>query len=107
MPDFVVAGFWCVTGARSKSRANFHAGFFDKTAPSPRAEFRVVDVTTRLRLAQEEALAVAAAAERDLEHTITQGMSRALRNGVLPSERFEALPGHGVQAVCWRSTAAN
>jgi Cu2+-exporting ATPase len=79
-----------------------NAVFFDKTGTLTRGEFRVVDVTTRAGLAQEEALALAAAAERDSEHTIARGIVKSAeerRMAIPKAERFEALPGHGVQAV--------
>jgi P-type Cu2+ transporter len=61
-----------------------------------------VDVTTRQGLAPEDALALAAAVERDSEHTIAQGIVKSAeeRRIVIPkAEQFEALPGRGVQAV--------
>jgi Cu2+-exporting ATPase len=79
-----------------------NAVFFDKTGTLTRGEFRVVDVTTRQGLAPEDALALAAAAERDSEHTIAQGIVKSAeeRRIVIPkAEQFEALPGRGVQAV--------
>jgi Cu2+-exporting ATPase len=78
------------------------AVFFDKTGTLTRGEFRVVEITTRPGLSPDDALTIAAAVEHDSEHTIAQGIvksaeERALR---LPkTDRFEALPGRGVQAV--------
>jgi Cu2+-exporting ATPase len=79
-----------------------NAVFFDKTGTLTRGEFRVVDVTARPGLAPEDALALAAAAERDSEHTIAQGIVRSAeerRIAIPKAERFEALPGRGVRAV--------
>jgi len=79
-----------------------NAVFFDKTGTLTRGEFRVVDITTRPGLAPEEALALAAALERDSEHTIARGIVKSAeerRLDVPTAEGFEALPGYGVQAV--------
>ena len=79
---------------------NVTAVFFDKTGT--RGEFRVVETTTRTGTSQEDALALAAAVERDSEHTIARGIVRSAeeRRLVIPSaEGFQAVPGHGVQAV--------
>jgi Cu2+-exporting ATPase len=81
---------------------NVTAVFFDKTGTLTRGEFRVVEITTRQGVASDDALAIAAAAEHDSEHTIAKGIvksaeERGLR--VPNAERFQALPGRGVQAV--------
>ena len=81
---------------------NVTAVFFDKTGTLTRGEFRVVDTTTRGGLAEDEALALAAAVEGDSEHTIARGIVRSAeeRGLAIPSAAaFQALPGHGVQAV--------
>jgi Cu2+-exporting ATPase len=75
---------------------------FDKTGTLTRGEFRVVDIATGGGLDPNEALRIAAAVERDSEHTIAQGIVKSAdeRNlGVLKAEQFEAIPGHGVRAV--------
>jgi Cu2+-exporting ATPase len=51
---------------------NVTAVFFDKTGTLTRGEFRVVEITTKAGLGHDEALALAAAVERDSEHTIDQ-----------------------------------
>ena len=81
---------------------NVNAVFFDKTGTLTRGEFRVVEITTSEGLSQDDALALAAAVERDSEHTIAQGIVRSAeeRGLAIPrAERFQALPGQGVQAV--------
>jgi copper-(or silver)-translocating P-type ATPase len=81
---------------------NVNAVFFDKTGTLTRGEFRVVEITTGEGLAQDEALALAAAVEHDSEHTIAQGIVRTAeeRQLTIPSgEQFQAIAGHGVQAV--------
>ena len=81
---------------------NVTAVFFDKTGTLTRGEFRVVEITVREGLAQDDALALAAAVERDSEHTIAQGIVKSAeerRLTVPRAEQFQAIPGRGVQAV--------
>jgi Cu2+-exporting ATPase len=81
---------------------NVNAVFFDKTGTLTRGEFRVVEVTTRDGLPADQALALAAAVERDSEHTIAQGIVKSAeerRLAIPKADRFRAIPGHGVQAV--------
>jgi Cu2+-exporting ATPase len=81
---------------------NVTAVFFDKTGTLTRGEFRVVEISTHQGLASDEALAIAAAIEHDSEHTIAQGIVKSAEQRGLPlrkAERFQALPGRGVQAV--------
>ena len=81
---------------------NVTAVFFDKTGTLTRGEFRVVEITTAAGLAHDEALALAAAVERDSEHTIARGIVRSAEERALAipeAEHFQAVPGHGVQAT--------
>jgi Cu2+-exporting ATPase len=81
---------------------NVTAVFFDKTGTLTRGEFRVVETTTVKDLAQDEALALAAAVEHDSEHTIAQGIVRSAeerRLSVPVAQHFQAIPGRGVQAI--------
>ena len=74
---------------------------FDKTGTLTRGEFGVVNIATADTLSPEEALRLAAAIERDSEHTIAKGIVRTAeqRKLNLPSaEAFEAIPGKGVKA---------
>ncbi len=74
---------------------------FDKTGTLTRGEFGVVGVTTVDGLSEQEALGLAAAVERDSEHTIAQGIVRSAKErGIVPlaAEDFRALPGVGVSA---------
>jgi P-type Cu2+ transporter len=78
------------------------AVFFDKTGTLTRGEFRVVEITTTRGFQHDEALALAAAAEHDSEHTIAQGIVKSAEERQLPvqkPEQFEAIPGKGVRAV--------
>jgi P-type Cu2+ transporter len=81
---------------------NVTAVFFDKTGTLTRGEFRVVEITPRQGLAPAEALALAAAVERDSEHTIARGIVKSAEERKLDvprAERFKAIPGHGAQAM--------
>ena len=74
---------------------------FDKTGTLTRGEFGVVGITTADGTSDREALELAAAVERDSEHTIAQGIVRsAEERGIAPvrAEGFRALPGVGVSA---------
>src|SRR5690606_35085869 len=74
---------------------------FDKTGTLTLGELRVVEVTTTEAVREEEALALAAAAEHDSEHPIARAIVRtAAEAGVeVPrAEDFEAIPGQGVRA---------
>jgi len=75
---------------------------FDKTGTLTRGEFRVVDVVTDGSMTATDALRIAAAVERDSEHTIAQGIVKTAEEQALnvpQAERFEAITGHGVTAV--------
>ena len=81
---------------------NLNAVFFDKTGTLTRGEFRVVSIATTSGLPEEDALRLAAAVERDSEHSIAQGIvTTAQERGLdIPrAEQFKALPGEGVEAV--------
>jgi Cu2+-exporting ATPase len=75
---------------------------FDKTGTLTEGKFGVVGITTIDGLGEVDALRLAAAVERDSEHTIAQGIVRTARERGLEiprAERFQALPGVGVQAT--------
>ena len=81
---------------------NLDAVVFDKTGTLTRGEFRVVDIVATDSLGEDDVLRLAAAAERDSEHTIAQGIFRSAEERELvipPASEFEAVPGHGVRAV--------
>lgn len=74
---------------------------FDKTGTLTRGEFGVVEITAGEGISADEALRLAAAVERDSEHTIAQGIVRSAEERGAAGERaedFEAIPGHGVRA---------
>ncbi len=75
---------------------------FDKTGTLTRGEFRVVDIAADGSLNANEALRIAAAVERDSEHTIAQGIVKSAEENNLSvpkADQFEAIPGHGVKAT--------
>ena len=79
-----------------------NAVFFDKTGTLTRGQFRVVEIATVPGVSADDALALAAAAERDSEHTIARGIvaSAEERGLSIPAaERFQAIAGHGVEAT--------
>ncbi|MFN2564639.1 MAG: copper-translocating P-type ATPase [Gemmatimonadaceae bacterium] len=81
---------------------NLDAVFFDKTGTLTRGEFRVVEVTPASGVSADEALRLAAAVERDSEHTIAQGIVKSAEEqglAVPAAQGFQAIPGHGVEAV--------
>ncbi len=74
---------------------------FDKTGTLTEGKFGVVAILPSADLAEDEALAQAAAIEGDSEHLIAQAIRRAAaeRGLALPTVRsFAALKGRGVQA---------
>ncbi|MGE5728379.1 MAG: heavy metal translocating P-type ATPase [Gemmatimonas sp.] len=74
---------------------------FDKTGTLTRGEFRVVELVTDGSLSDIDALSLAAAVERDSEHTIARGIVKSAeeRNARIPAVRdFRAMPGRGVEA---------
>ena len=73
---------------------NLNAVFFDKTGTLTRGEFRVVEITTRAGLSNDEALALAAAVERDSEHTIAQGIVKSAEERQLSIPPAEGVQGH-------------
>lgn len=81
---------------------NLNAIFFDKTGTLTRGEFRVVQIVPSGGVSENDALSLAAALERDSEHTIAQGVVKTAEERGLTfhsSTQFKALPGEGVQAV--------
>lgn len=81
---------------------NLNAVFFDKTGTLTRGEFRVVEITPAEGVDESEVLALAAAVERESEHTIAQGIVKSAeeRRLTIPkAEQFEAIAGHGVKAM--------
>ncbi|MFY3742557.1 heavy metal translocating P-type ATPase [Anaeromyxobacter sp. Red801] len=73
---------------------------FDKTGTLTLGEHRVVGVRAD-GLGEAEALALAAAVERDSEHPVARAIVRTARArglAIPEAQGFEAIPGHGVRA---------
>jgi len=80
---------------------NITAVVFDKTGTLTRGEFGVVSIATVEGLSSDEALRLAAAIERDSEHTIAQGIVRSAEQRQLnipAAEGFAAIAGKGAKA---------
>jgi P-type Cu2+ transporter len=80
---------------------NLSTVVFDKTGTLTRGEVGVVAITTADGLSDADALRLAAAVERDSEHTVAEGIVRSARErglDIAPAEHFQSLPGIGVQA---------
>ena len=79
---------------------NLTAVVFDKTGTLTLGEQRVVDVTAGDGVADDEALRLAAALERDSEHPVARAIvasAEERRLAIARAEGFEAIPGHGVR----------
>ena len=80
---------------------NLDAVVFDKTGTLTLAEQRVVSMLGAVGTAEDEALRLAAAVERDSEHPVARAIiaSAAARWLDVPTvESFRAIPGHGAEA---------
>ncbi|HET7374941.1 MAG TPA: heavy metal translocating P-type ATPase [Gemmatimonadaceae bacterium] len=81
---------------------NLNAVVFDKTGTLTLGEHRVVGMRTANGLAENEALRLAAAVEQDAEHPVARAIVKSAEDrGITPPHAtdFQAIPGHGVQAV--------
>jgi Cu+-exporting ATPase len=75
---------------------------FDKTGTLTQGEPQVTDVVTIPDFTTDEALRLAASAERASEHPLAQAIVRAARERGLqlsPASSFSAIAGHGVEAT--------
>lgn len=75
---------------------------FDKTGTLTLGEHRVVSMQTEGGLAENEALRLAAAVERDAEHPVARAIvkSAEARSLAIPAATsFESIPGRGVRAT--------
>jgi Cu+-exporting ATPase len=74
----------------------------DKTGTLTQGEPKVTDVITVPSSSQEEALRLAASAERSSEHPLAEAIVKAASEKKLtlsPASDFNAVPGHGVEAL--------
>jgi Cu2+-exporting ATPase len=88
---------------------NVSAVVFDKTGTLTLGEQRVVQIATEQGMTPDAALQLAAAVERDSEHSVARALLATAKDRGLtvpPSSRFESLPGRGVRAVVAERTFA-
>ena len=81
---------------------NLDTVIFDKTGTLTLGEFRVVNLSTKDGVSEEEALQLAAGVESESEHPLARGIIKTAeeRNITIPSaEGFRALKGKGVAAT--------
>ena len=81
---------------------NLTAVVFDKTGTLTLGEHRVVGVRTAGGLADDEALRLAAAVERDAEHPVARAIVKSAEErglAVPAAAGFEAIPGRGARAT--------
>ena len=79
---------------------NLTAVVFDKTGTLTLGEQRVADVATADGVAEDEALRLAAALERESEHPVARAIAKSAEErglSVAAAEGFAAIPGQGVQ----------
>ena len=75
---------------------------FDKTGTLTLGEHRVVAMRTAGDVAHSNALRLAAAVERDAEHPVARAIVKSAEEHevqIPPASEFQAIPGHGVQAL--------
>jgi Cu2+-exporting ATPase len=81
---------------------DLNAVVFDKTGTLTLGEHRVVETVTVAGIEENEALRLAAAVEHDSEHPIAQALVKSAKERNLQvsrAEDFQAMAGHGVQAM--------
>jgi len=83
---------------------------FDKTGTLTLGEHRVVDIVTAAGVAPDDALRLAAAAERNSEHPVARAIVKSAEErslGIGEARDFTYIPGRGVKAIVdGRSIAA-
>jgi len=84
---------------------NIEVVVFDKTGTLTRGEFGVVSITTADNLARDDALRLAAAIERDSEHTIAKGIARSAQERRLdiPPQTAPSHPRQGREGPLQRA----
>ncbi|HBA39159.1 MAG TPA: heavy metal translocating P-type ATPase, partial [Deltaproteobacteria bacterium] len=85
-----------------ESTTKLNAVIFDKTGTLTKGEPSVTDVATTGELDQGTVLRLAAIAEKNSEHPLGEAIIRGARQrgvDIPDAERFQSIPGHGVDAV--------
>ena len=81
---------------------NINTVVFDKTGTLTLGEHRVVSMSASTGLSDEDALRLAAAVERDAEHSVALAIVASAESRKLPippATAFESIPGRGVRAT--------
>ena len=84
-----------------ESTTKLNAIIFDKTGTLTKGEPSVTDVMTTGELDETEVLKLAAIAEKNSEHPLGEAIIRGSRQrgiDIPDADRFESIPGHGVDA---------
>ena len=84
-----------------ESTTKLNAIIFDKTGTLTKGEPSVTDVMTTGELDETEVLKLAAIAEKNSEHPLGEAIIRGARQrgiDIPDADRFESIPGHGVDA---------
>jgi Cu+-exporting ATPase len=85
-----------------ESTTKLNAIIFDKTGTLTKGEPSVTDVMATGKLDEAEVLKLAAIAEKNSEHPLGEAIIRGARQrgvDIPDAERFQSIPGHGVDAV--------
>lgn len=85
-----------------ESTTKLNAVIFDKTGTLTKGEPSVTDVATTGKLDERAVLRLAAIAEKNSEHPLGEAIIRGARQrgvDIPDAERFQSIPGHGVDAV--------
>jgi Cu2+-exporting ATPase len=75
---------------------------FDKTGTLTEGTFGVTDILPLGQLSESEVIQMAATLETNSEHPIARGIIKSAADrhlGLLPTEKFQAIPGKGIGAV--------
>ncbi|OPL19645.1 MAG: ATPase [Candidatus Aegiribacteria sp. MLS_C] len=103
----VITGIAARNGLLIRNRTSFEGArsidtvVFDKTGTLTTGEFRVVSVKPLGNSGEDEVLALAAAVDRDSEHSIARAIVKEAADrdiGVPDSSGFQAVPGKGAKA---------
>ena len=95
-------GILISSGAALEHARRLTSVVLDKTGTITRGRPSVTDITAVTGWQEAEVLALVAAAEQGSEHPVGEAIIAAASDGALslaPVDRFEAVPGHGVDAT--------
>ncbi|MDR3167080.1 MAG: heavy metal translocating P-type ATPase [Treponema sp.] len=90
------------SGAALETAHKIKVIVLDKTGTITEGNPRVTDIISRGNTSEEDLLRIAASGERGSEHPLGEAIVRAAEErglNFLPVDRFQALPGRGIQAL--------